>query len=76
MNTKQQKTLNSLFTDPILSNIKMTKVENLLLYLGAVINTTGVTFKAYLNDSVLTITKPSQKEICPCTVKQIRLFFV
>jgi hypothetical protein len=74
MNKKHEETLNSIFTDPILSNIKMNKVENLLSHLGAVVNTHGVTFKAYLNDSILTITKPSQKEICPCTVKRLRIF--
>lgn len=76
MNSKQQKTLNSVFTDPVLSNILWSDIESLFQALGATFKEgRGSRIRVYLNGVVGSFHKPHpEKEINKGAVKKVREF--
>jgi len=78
MNSKQEKTLEVIFTDPVRSNIHWADVESLLLSLGASTKEgAGSRVGFSLNGVDLVVHRPHpQKETDKGAVKSVRKFLV
>ena len=76
MNTRHQRTLEAIFTEPTLKNIKWRNVEALFIYVGTeVIEGKGSRVKFYKNDIIATFHRPHPgKEAKPYQVRDARLF--
>ena len=78
MNSKQQKTLKSLFDDPVKKNIKWTDVEKLIVGVdGQIRQGEGSRIRIVLGEQSLNIHTPHpQKELKPYQVRAIRKLFI
>ena len=78
MKRKHQRTLNSIFQDPILANIVWMDIESMFTALGAIIRERkGSKVGVYLNDRVAIFHRPHpQKETDRGAVKSVRLFLI
>ena len=78
MNSKQQKTLAAIFTDPVKSNIDWADIESLLLSLGASTKEgAGSRVGFSLNGVDIVVHRPHpQKETDKGAVKSIRTFLI
>ncbi len=76
MNSKQKKTLNSIFTDPVNGNIEWRKIEALFLALGAVrTERSGSAVSFVLNDIRVDFHRPHpDKEALRYRVRDARKF--
>ena len=78
MNSKQQKTFESLFGSPVKKNIKWTDVAKLIIAVGGEIKQgDGSRVRIVFDDYSLNIHSPHpQKELKPYQVRAIRTLFV
>jgi hypothetical protein len=76
MNTKQRKTLESIFSNPVSASIEFKRIESLLLALGAkTVEGNGSRVRFILNDIVVSFHRPHpHKEAKPYQVKDARDF--
>jgi hypothetical protein len=77
LNSKQSATLKTIFTVPVPSDLKWRDIESLLIGLGAVIKEgRGSRVRVALNGvrAVFHEPHPTNKEVCKCTVKDVRDF--
>jgi hypothetical protein len=76
VNSKQQKTLQAIFADPVKSNIQWSDIESLLLSLGAARKEgAGSRVGFSLNDVDIVVHRPHpQKETDKGALKSIRTF--
>lgn len=79
MNSKQAKTLETIFTDPVPSDLKWREIEALLLYLGAEIKEgRGSRVRVFLQGEVGIFHQPhpTNRTVCRCAVKDIRVLLI
>ncbi len=78
LNNKQQKALESIFTEPTLANIKWKDIESLFIALGAtIIQGQGSRVAVKLNDIRSVFHEPHpQKETDKGAVKSVRQFLI
>ena len=78
MNSKQIKTLNAVFTDPVSSSIAWKNIESLLVAAGAeVIEGSGSRVRFNKDGVIATFHRPHpQKEAKPYQVKDVRSFLI
>jgi hypothetical protein len=78
LNSKQRKTLETIFETPTRADISWIDVENLFLSLGAIVQQgKGSRVRVALNGVKAVFHEPHpEKEISKCTVKDIREFLV
>lgn len=78
MNSKQIKTLNAVFTDPVSSSIAWKNIESLLVAAGAeVIEGSGSRVRFNKDGVIATFHRPHpQKEAKPYQVKDARSFLI
>ena len=78
MNSKHQKTLKSLFDDPVKKNIKWSDVEKLIVGVeGQIRQGDGSRIRIVLGEQSLNIHTPHpQKELKPYQVRAIRKLFI
>jgi hypothetical protein len=78
LNSKQQKTLELLFETPVRSDIAWVDVEKLFVSLGATVQQgKGSRVRVALNNIKAVFHEPHpQREVCKCTVKDIRDFLM
>lgn len=78
MNSKHQKTLKSLFDDPVKKNIKWSDVEKLIVGVeGQIRQGDGSRIRIGLGEQFLNIHTPHpQKELKPYQVRAIRKLFI
>jgi hypothetical protein len=77
LNSKQSATLKAIFTVPVPSDLKWKDIESLLISLDAVITEgRGSRVRVALNGvrAVFHEPHPTSKEVCKCTVKDVRDF--
>ena len=77
MNNKQSATLKAIFTVPVPSNLKWKDIKSLLINLDAVIaEGNGSRVRVKLKDvkAVFHEPHPTSKDVCKCTVEDIRDF--
>jgi hypothetical protein len=76
MNTKQRKTLETIFSNPVSANLEFKKIESLFLALGAkTVEGNGSRVRFILNDIVVSFHRPHpHKEAKPYQVKDARDF--
>ena len=74
MNSKQKRTLNAIFENPVRADVKWTDVENLFTALGATITEgNGSRVRVLLNDRVGTFHRPHPgNETGKATLKDVR----
>jgi hypothetical protein len=78
VNSKQRKTLNAIFNDPIKSNINWSDIESLIMSLGAIRKEGAGSRIAFSPSSVdLIVHRPHpQKETDKGAVKSVRKFLI
>ena len=78
MNSKQRKTLQRVFSDPVSSNIAWKDIESLLVAAGAkVIEGSGSRVRFVKSDNISTFHRPHpKKEAKPYQVRDARLFLI
>ena len=78
MNSKQTKTLQRVFSDPVSSNIAWKDIESLLVAVGAeAIEGSGSRVRFVKSDIIATFHRPHpKKEAKPYQVKDTRLFLI
>lgn len=76
MNSKQRKTLQAIFADPVSANLEFKKIESLFIALGAnLIDGGGSRVRYILNDVVASFHRPHpRKEAKPYQVRDARSF--
>ncbi len=76
MNRRHQKTLKTIFTDPVASSLEWSRIEALFMALDAtVVEGRGSRVRFVLNDVVATFHRPHpQKEAKPYQVRDARRF--
>lgn len=77
MNNKQSATLKAIFTVPVPSSLKWKDIESLLISLDAVIaEGKGSRVRVKLKDvkAVFHEPHPTSKDVCQCTVKDVKDF--
>ncbi len=76
MNTKQRKTLESIFSNPVTANLEFKRIESLFLALGAkTVEGKGSRVRFILNDVVVSFHRPHpHKEAKPYQVRDARDF--
>lgn len=78
MNSKQRKTLNAVFKNPVSANIAWKDIESLLVAVGTeVIEGSGSRVRFYKNETIATFHRPhTKKEAKPYQVKDARYFLI
>ncbi len=76
MNSKQRKTLEAIFSNPVPSSLEFKRLESLFLALGAkVVEGSGSRVRFVLNDVVVSFHRPHpHKEAMPYQVRDARAF--
>jgi hypothetical protein len=76
MNSKQRKTLEAIFSNPVPSSLEFKRLESLFLALGAkVVEGSGSRVRFVLNDVVVSFHRPHpHKEAMPYQVRDARTF--
>ncbi|MEA5534620.1 type II toxin-antitoxin system HicA family toxin [Crocosphaera sp. XPORK-15E] len=76
LNSKQHRTLEAIYTNPVRADITWTEIENLLIALGATVSQgRGSRVRVFLNGERAVFHEPHpQKEVCKAAIKSVRDF--